>query len=94
MSHGRLIHLCRIKLRDRQRRYNQSEKGKARFARCAARNEARERYERTRIRVKQAGLDSSYRVPEEKKEEILTRLADKRAEQRETYREVISGRKH
>lgn len=64
------------------------------MARCAARKEARARYDRTRIRVRGAGLDSSYRVPSDKKQEIVSRLAEKRAEQRDTYREVISGRKH
>jgi hypothetical protein len=59
-------------------RYDQSEKRQA----------VRARYEKTRIRVRIAGVvDESYRVPPEKKAELQERLATFRADQRSAYRQ-------
>jgi hypothetical protein len=64
----------------RQRRYNASAKGQARYA----------RYEETRIQVRFAGgtISTRYRVPAEKKHQLKERVADFRAQQREEYRDT------
>lgn len=81
------------KKRARQKRYDQSEKGRDRHARYEQTENGRmrkARYEEGRIRVRIAGLSSSYRVPPKRKDELLEKLGDFRSRQADDYRKASS----
>jgi len=75
---------CRVKANEAKRRYNKSKGGKvarSRYDTSEKGRTAKGRYERKRIRVQIGGVNFTYRVDPERRDELTGRLAGFRAEQ-------------
>lgn len=92
-SHGRRYWRCNIEKRKTDARYDQTPKGKARYKRAReARNAAQRRYMEKHIETHAGGVRLVYRIDPARKQELVSKLKDKRAEQRAEMEAVTSGR--